>query len=266
MSWKGNFAKGFVPDPIGHMTTSARRQLGLATPPPSGSVNEFAPPIRDQGQKGQCTGEGSMGALVTTCRAQGVALPFDVASPAWGYKIFRAIDREDPSIPLTDDGAMPNQIPRGVSEFGILPFSECSDLDKDVNVEPTILQLEGASRVHALGWRSIQSTGKDRVLDLMRAIGLSKLAVPCSSDVDQAFEDYLGKGTIPTPMSGPDLGGHFYYVTEYQTTTSGLILFRFRNSWTEDWGDRGTGWVDSSFVEKRLTSAFTITAQLQGAA
>jgi len=262
----GNFAKGFIADPEQHMVSSARRLIGLAPPPANGSVNQFAPPIRDQGQKSQCTGEGSMGAFVTSCNAHSVKLPFPIACPSWAYKIARAVDRDDPNIPLTDDGAMPNQVVRGIQEFGILGLGECSDADADANEEPTIIQLEKASRVHALGWHIITSSGKNLVLDMMRAIAVARVAVPASSDVDQAFEDYNGKGVIPSVLQGENFGGHFYYFTEFKTTSSGIILFRFRNSWTPGWGDQGTGWVDDQFIMKRLTSKFTASAIIRGAA
>jgi hypothetical protein len=161
---------------------------------------------------------------------------------------------------------MPNQVVRGAQEFGILALGECSDADADVNQEPTILELEKASRVHALGWHIIPSHGKDLVLDIMRAIGIAQVAVPGSSDVDQSFEDYNGKGVIPSAIKGQNLGGHFYYFTEFQTTASGSILFRFHNSWTEGWGDKGTGWVNEEFIMKRLTSKFTASAIIRGAA
>ena len=269
----GNFAKGLILDPPSHMVSSARRLIGLATPLPKGSVNQFAPPIRDQGQKSQCTGEGSMGAFVTSCNAHGIKLAIPpamggtspVTSPAWAYKVARAVDRTNPNIPLTDDGAMPNQVVRGIQEFGILALGDCSDEDADVNQEPTILELEKASRIHALGWNSIQSSGRDLVLDIMRAIGNAQVAVPASCDVDQAFEDYNGKGIIPSVLAGQNYGGHFFYFSQFQTTASGSILFRFRNSWTEGWGDQGTGWVDDQFIMTRLTSKFTASAIIRGA-
>lgn len=262
---EGNFKRGYIPDPDKHLVSSARYLIGLATPPPKGTVNQFSPPIRNQGGKSQCTGEGAMGAFITSCNAHSVKLPFPVACPAWAYKIARAVDRDNPNIPLTDDGAMPNQVVRGSQEFGILALGECSDADADVNREPTIIELEKASRVHAIGWHSIMTHGKDLVLDIMRAISLAQIAVPASSDVDQPFEDYSGKGIIPSAITGQNYGGHFFYFTEFQTTVSGSILFRLRNSWSEDWGEKGTGWVDDEFIMRRLTSKFTASSIIQGA-
>lgn len=262
----GKFARGYISDPPNHMVTSARRLIGLATPAPKASVNQFAPAIHDQGRKSQCTGEGSMGAFMTSCRAHNIILPFkDDASQAWAYKIGRAVDRESPNEPLEDIGAMPNQVVRAITEFGILGASDCSDKDEDVNEEPNVVQLKKASRVHALGWHSIFSSGKDLVLDIMRAIDIAKVAVPMSCDVDQAFEDYNGKGVIPVSIGGTNFGGHFVYLTEYQTNTAGKILLRFRNSWSENWGDKGTGWVDNDFIMRRLTSKFTASALIRGA-
>lgn len=264
-TWRGQFAKGFIPDPEGHRTTSAIRLIGIAPPPSRGSVNQFSPPIRDQGGKSQCTGEGGMGGFVTSCNAHGVKLPFPIACPSWSYKVARAVDRSDPNIPLIDDGAMPNQMVRGLQEFGILGLGECSDADADVNEEPTVLQVEKASQVHGVGWHILASSGKNLVLDMMRAIGPAQVAVPASSDVDSAFEDYNGKGVIPAILKGENLGGHFYYFTEFQTTTAGSILFRFRNSWTVGWGEQGTGWVNEEFIMRRLTSKFTASAIIRGA-
>jgi hypothetical protein len=152
---------GYKPDPDGHRRTPFHRlaaRLGFAAAMLASSVSlePHAPPVMDQGAgehgTGSCTGHAASCASVTSCAAAGRPLPF-VPSPAEGYRNGRAIDR-DPSIPLeqqrlTDDGAQPNQVWRGYSEFGVTaikaptPDGRYSDADPStINDEPELGDLE----------------------------------------------------------------------------------------------------------------------------
>jgi len=263
-----------VPDPVGHRYTSAARLVGSATPPERASVNDWAPPIFDQRGKGECVGEATGGAFDTSLRAayESALLekrppptlpPFEVTSPSWIYKIARSVDRDGPSDPLTDDGCQPNQAVRAIEEFGLLGFDECSDEDKDVNVEATALQFQKASRVHSVGWRQITSRGHSLTLDIMRAIAFAKVAVMFAIDVYQNYEDY-SKGILGPELLGQNLGGHMQYLTEYYTTPAGLIVFRVRNSWGDSWGDGGCAWVDDRFVTERMTAVYAASPRFAG--
>jgi C1A family cysteine protease len=61
-------------------------------------------------------------------------------------------------------------------------------------------------------------------------------------DSDQAEET----GYIPMPRQGEDpIGGHCVVAVGYDDATR---RFKIRNSWTEEWGDKGYGYMDYEYV------------------
>jgi hypothetical protein len=240
------YGKGFIPDPSEDIWTPARRLIGAATPPPRSSLDAFIPGILDQGQTSSCVGHASMCARYTALSAHGTPEPLQ--SPAWAYKVGLAVDREDVNESLVDAGSQPNQVARGVEEFGTVPFDECPTDEATITNEPTVYQLERASRTRLVGWRRITTRGDERVVDLQRAI-VAKTPPMFAIEVDQAFEDWSGAGVIQE-MRGPSLGGHMLYLLDYETLSTGEVIFTFANSWGRSWGFGGLGRVGRRFVDR----------------
>ena len=69
-----------------------------------------------------------------------------------------------------------------------------------------------------------------------------------------------GKGEIPYPGKGDTLeGGHAVLAVGYDDqkkigSTKGALLIR--NSWGEDWGDHGYGWLPYAYIEDGLADDF----------
>ncbi len=266
---------GFLDDPEGHVYTSARRLIGSAQPAAAASVDEYAPPILDQGGKEECVGQGIGGAVDTSyeaaaaaARRMGVPMPtrpYRRTSPSWIHKLARAVDREDPSVPLENWGCNPNQAARAIAEFGLVGFGDVSELEQDVNEEPTVLAFEIASRVHAVDLRRIYATDRELVVDIMRTIDTGRMGVPFACDVDRPFFDWRG-GRVMGPELGESKGGHMMFFSAYRTTSSGAIVFKIRNSYGVFWGDAGCAEVSDEFVMRRVRAVFAAGYHFRGAA
>lgn len=239
--------KGYRPDPAGHQRTPLRaiaHRLGAV--PASATLEAYAPRVMDQGQTGSCTGHATACAISTALAAAGTPLPF-MPSPAGIYTLGRVLGRTSPVLPLTDDGAEPNQVMRGISGFGVRAMGPLasdgrySDAEfATINDEPTLLELEADARAILLGEYSV-STPEDVALALANKIPVT---VAVEADTD-AFQNY--SGGVLEPM-GTALD-HYVTLIGYTTTTAGLV-FTLRNSWSEDWGIRGDAFVSEEAVRQ----------------
>lgn len=264
-------AKGYVPDPAGHRANGFHLLAAYrATSTPSAAdLTPCTPPVMDQNQCGSCTGHGTACGIATACTKAGKPLPF-VPSPRGIYCLARAVDRSDPSRPLTDDGAMPNQVMRSISEWGVRPiqaptsgglYSDCEP--SNVNAEPTLDELTADAHDSIVGWYRIDATGADRIAQLRQALAAGH-PVGIGTFVATSFENWQA-GDPPVGAqdpSDPNGGGHWTCLIGYRTGSAGETIFRLRNSWGESWGDSGNCDVSEAFVQQASDLyVFAVTAK-----
>lgn len=151
---------------------------------------------------------------------------------------------------------MPNQIMRGISEFGIHPSKGAADCTSDtINAEPNFADLEEDAHMLLVGEYAVD--GFTRVADTRKALAAG-VAVGVGFDVDQAFEDYDGGAPVDAPNLVNVLGGHWVYLVGYRTDADGKTVFIGRNSWGVDWGGSMQG--DFEATEAWLVAAFDVIA------
>lgn len=253
----GKFGRGYVPDRAGHRTTSFAHHPAAKAATTPDAVDHFAaaPGVFDQGQYGSCTGHGTSAGIVAAFDLAGVPMAF-VPSPAGIYDLGRCIDRAPlTGTPLTDSGAEPNQVMRGIAEWGVRPmgplvegrYSDCGAAN--VNAEPDIAAIETDACHLEIGAYAITSVGADRVADVRKALAAG-LPVCFGVFVDTAFENWNpADGPVTAPdFADPSGGGHWLCALGYTTQADGTTLVRFRNSWGTSWGDGGNGNGDEAWV------------------
>lgn len=223
----------------------------------------------DQGQTGSCTGHATSGASYAALAAAGTPLSW-VPSPHGIYTLGRAIDRADPATALTDDGAEPNQVMRGISEWGVRPMlaptadGRLSDCEPEtINEEPALGELELDGLALLLGEYGITSTGAQLEEELKVALFVAKkpvtLAIAGGSD---AFQGYSG-GVLEALNAPLD---HYIYADGYETLPSGEFVLHVVNSWGVDgWGIAGRARLGSKSVAE-LGDLVVLNVKLKGAA
>jgi hypothetical protein len=245
---------GHIADPVGHKVSGYHLIASVGIIPNTFSLEQYAPKVMNQNNSSSCVGHANSGAIVTAFASAGKPLSF-VPSPVGIYTLARCIDRVPGSnglLPkLTDEGSMPNQAVRGLTEWGISPMKSRTDLYSDadpttINDEPDLLSLETDSATKIIGYYAITSTGAQRIKDIKNAIS-SGFPITFATQVDNAFEAYNGTDPITAPDPSNILGGHYLYGLAYRTLNSKTIL-RFRNSWG-NWGQNGDAEADEAFID-----------------
>lgn len=247
-------ARGLVRNPPGHIAgvPFAHHRCAAGSTPSFVDLRVHAPPVKDQNACSSCTGHGTSTGISTTCRAQGRPLAFE-PSERGIYCLARAVDRE-PGQSLTDDGAMPNQVMRGIGAWGVRPtqaptsLGDNSDCEpSNVNDEPKLGEIEDGATHLIVGEYVITATGDARVQQLRQALAAG-FAVCFGVDVDAAFEDYAGGKPLAAPDPAKILGGHWLCAVGYRTDANGRTIVIFRNSWGLGWGSSGDGEGDEDFI------------------
>lgn len=248
------YATGLILDPEGHQRTSFARlaaRLNLsANTPDDVDLEHNCPAVMNQGRSSACTGHAPSCALFTSAGWLGFVPSQDAI-----YKNGRAIDRDSWNgtfAPLTDDGAMPNQVFRAINEYGLKPMGtpvrgRYSDVHEDtVNEEPTLTDLLAEARNIVVGDYGIKGTPESRRQQARVALASGKAICAAIAGGSDMFQNYSGGvlGQLNAPLD------HYVCIIGYETRDDGSTIWKIRNSWGEDWGEKGNCWIDdNAFAE-----------------
>lgn len=261
MHYQGDYGGGYIPDTHDKSKDLTIRHLlgGSRGSPGAFTMEQFVglAGIKDQKQTSACTGFAF--ARTVHVRLAQVGTPIEWPSEVNIYTVGRAVDRSSADVALVDEGAMPNQIVRGMQEWGIAPESKWPFDPDTINDEPDLLELEEAALFTLDGVYRIDSDGQQRLDDIRQAIS-EGYPIGIGVEVDQAFEDYAGGKDPGKLITAPDesnlLGGHMLCLVGYEGG-----IFRGVNSWGTGWGDGGMFWTDESWIVAPTTmDIYAITA------
>lgn len=272
------YSRGWLPNPPDAKVAAfheVSKHFASSTPKGAADLRKFAPPPFDQGQTGSCTGHGTSCAIYTTLAAHGMTLPW-VPSPKGIYDVGRRIDLT-PSQRMSDDGANPNSVMRGITQWGVRPiravtvdehgrFSDCSP--DTINDDPTLEDLVLDERTKLLGEYALHPSTS--VNDVCLALD-NGIAVGVAYFVDTAFENWTPSDEpVGRPdFSDPDGGGHWVCILGYATDVRGKRVFRVRNSWGVTWGDFGDFFASEEWLKAAMqveVIAVTVAPERKAAA
>ena len=271
------FGKGWIKSVRPFPRTFAAHRLTRAAAVSTTGIDmvQFSAPMMDQRVTSACTGHATSDGCFTAFGGAGKPLLW-IPSQTGIYTIGRAETRDDEGVPLTDDGAMPADIMKGIGQWGIRAMGPASASDSNSDADPSTINDEPAlddlesddmTKVESYGI----SPGLNAPNDVLVALS-GKLPVPTGFFVDTAFEEWVAtQGFVGAPKNPNDPAGGGHYVDCVGFTYAGLLargvalparmaptaeefralvqaatvlpstdpIFFFKNSWNVNWGLRG---------------------------
>lgn len=196
-------------------------------------------PIVDQGQLGSCTANAIASGLKEYLEGTGNRL-----SRLFLYYKERELEgtvNEDSGAYIRDGMKVLANV--GVSSELLYPYH----IDRFTSAPSNEAEYEAANH---------KITSYHRVSDLngVKAALVEGLPVVIGMSVYESFESdtVASTGKVPLPKKGEqNLGGHAVLVVGYKKikSTEHLIV---RNSWGEEWGDKGYCYIPSSFIKRGI--------------
>lgn len=279
-----NRGLGWLPDypdfrdhTVKETDVSARRQLaGDAQPikemlddlkvsegkklPASTDLREWCSSVENQGSIGSCTAHAGVG-IVEYFERRAFGKYLD-ASRLFLYKVTRNLMQR-----TGDTGSFLRTTMQAMVLFGTPPEDHYPYRIEDFDEEPPAFCYAFAQNYQALDYYRLDPPGvsPQDLLTTIRghlAAGLpSMFGFTVYRSIDQADQS---KGKIPFPVPRERIvGGHAVVAVGYDDAvvvknidggpeTKGALLIR--NSWGEQWGDEGYGWLPYRYVEERLAT------------
>lgn len=228
--------------------------------PTSIDLREWCSPVEDQQQIGSCTANAGVG-LMEYFERKVFGRHLD-ASRLFLYKVTRNL------LHLTEDtGAYLRTTMAAMALFGVPPeeYWPYTDKDPDFNQEPTAFCYAFGQNYQAINYYRLDPPGTDpkELLPRIKRFLARGLPSMFGFTVYDAIRQAGTTGKIPFPAPGERiLGGHAIVAVGYddkmkiKNTSRGGIettgAFLIRNSWGEEWGDKGYGWLPYEYVLRGL--------------
>ena len=237
------------PDSRDHKYNDARP----LTRPPVVDLSGKCSPIFDQGELGSCTGNAWVGALEYEENLQ--AEKFVSFSRLFVYFNERLLDHDtdqDAGAEIRD--GIKTLVKWGVCAESLWPY----DISKFTQ-KPSLEAYSDAVKHKALQYSSVDQTENA----ITHALAAGHPVVFGITIYDSFESDEVAKtGLVPMPDTETEQcqGGHAVLIVGYDYNKR---LYKVRNSWGEDWGDKGYFYLPFEFVHSPdLCEDFWILTQL----
>ena len=218
--------------------------------PSSIDLRAFCPPIYDQGQIGSCTANAAAALLEYNLRrAYGKDAP---TSRMFIYKCTR-----DLMMAKGDSGAYIRTTMGSLALFGAPPEKYWS-YSEGIDRAPPAFCYSFASNYQAISYFrldeksvGIPKTEKGDALAAVKEALAQGLPAMFGFQVFESIND-AQDGRIPYPKRGEKIiGGHAVLCVGYDdalTIGDKVGAFLIRNSWGEEWGEKGYGWLPYDYL------------------
>ena len=208
--------------------------------PTSVTLQQFCPRRDNQGAQGSCVAWASAYAARTILEAQATGKDPNstIFSPSYLYNQIH--------LPSCQGAYMPEAL-KVLTQQGLLPLKDFPYSDQECDRTPNSAQKEAAGRYKITGFNRLTNTGDDYGIDIQGIKQNLAQGAPIliGAMVTNSFmQNMRGSSNKIWQPSSYDkvLGGHAMCVVGYDDNLVGGA-FQIMNSWGEDWGDKGFGWV-----------------------
>lgn len=215
-------------------------------------------PVLNQGQQGSCTGHGTAGVVMFDQQKQGET----VVVPSREFIYWNARNYEGTAN--EDSGAQVRDAVKVVAKLGVCPDTDFPYNDQVYNVQPPQSAYEAATKQEAIVYEAIQYPHLNQAL-------ASGFPFVFGFTVFESFEtqQVAETGIVPIPQRGEQvLGGHcvwcWGYNDSYTETNAGIPprTKAIRNSWGEEWGDKGNFYLPQAYFDLGLCSDFWVVRRI----
>jgi C1A family cysteine protease len=195
-------------------------------------------PIIDQGELGSCTACAITDAFEFEVRKSRPESAEEL-SKLFLYYLERFLE----GTVKEDSGAMIRTGMKVLAHYGV-----CSESLWDYDISKFAVKPPKRCFENALAHKVLVYLRVNQNLTDIRACLAAKYPITFGISLYESFhsEDVWRTGIVPMP-SGNDssLGGHAILLVGYDDRKR---LFKFRNSWSEEWGDKGYGYLPYAYV------------------
>lgn len=230
------------------------RPEGVTFLPPMIDLRPDLPPVYNQGNLGSCTANAIGAAVEYIRKKQGESQLFTPSRLAIYYN-----ERSLEGTIKQDSGAFIKDGFKAIARWGVAPEELWPYNDSSIVVgrklppfmrkPPTSVYRAGKLDL-AISYEAIPQTR-----NLLMAALANGLPVVIGFSVYESFEsnEVARGGVMPMPdMSEKLLGGHAVLVVGYDAQVGHWIV---RNSWGEDWGDKGYFYMPIPYLESSSLSS-----------
>jgi C1A family cysteine protease len=260
---------GWIPDPpsqqdycvespqVNHLMSSFPGLAGMegmgTGAPKSKDLSEYCNFITDQLNIGQCTGEGGTGYVEFLLKKKhGIDIKL---SPRFLYKVTRYMMGE--LYEYNDTGAFIRTMLGALANYGVCPEDKWPTIKKDDiknqwNDNPHPLAVPMAYNYRIKEHVRLDSPGVlgTELLNRIRAtIAVDENPVVFGFTCFPSLMEQRTKDTGEVPFryrEGAPIGGHCVLIVGYDDDYSignSTGAFKFKNSWSRNWGQKGFGWI-----------------------
>ncbi|MFB7244661.1 hypothetical protein ACFCYX_19635 [Streptomyces populi] len=223
-----------TPHPLGRRVEHDPRSLAFAHGVlPASAIKSVdwtrRAPIFDQGNLGSCTGNAATGLLATDSAARtgltsvtidGSVLPIDEDLAVRVYSLATQLDEFDGAYPPTDTGSSGLGAAKALKKLGL-----------------------ASSYTHAFSLTALKSALQTGPV-MVGTVWLNSMFAPTTV------------GTLTVDRNSDAAGGHEYVISAYD---AGSGQFRIDNSWGENWGVRGSAWIEAADLQWLLSQQGDVT-------
>jgi len=233
------------------------KETGELTLPSSVDLREWCSKIENQEDIGSCTAHAAVG-LVEYFERRAFGKHID-ASRLFLYKVTRNLLGFK-----RDTGAYLRSTMAALALFGVPPEKYYPYITENFDDEPTAFCYSFANNYKSIQYFKLDVPNTDGDLLLKRIKSFIAAGIPSmfGFSVYDSIEQSRNDGKIPFPSNVEKIiGGHAIVAVGYDDSmtieniyskekTVGALLIR--NSWGEDWGDKGYGWIPYEYILKSI--------------
>lgn len=246
--WKvvypSEYVRGFIPEDPKAYNAFPLRPPYRSYLPASKDLSEYFPPVGRQGIQSSCVGWalGYSARSYYTRREWG---PHDAVPEPFSPSFIYNQTKEDSCF----SGSSISAGLKLLETVGVVGLSEFPYDPEDCSRQPTQAQLSRAKKHRIKSWARVE-TGQ---LDALKSEIYLGNPVIVGLWVTPSF--YQMKKGVYADVSDSSSGGHALVAVGYDDQRR---AFKVINSWGENWGEKGFGWIAYDAMMKRIQNAFVM--------